>query len=584
MVGLLLLCPHDGVSKTFTVASIQFNPRFANTADNVNDLAELFSRAAKNGAKVIVAPEMATSGYMYQDRKEISPFVETIPGPTTDRFADIANRHNCYLVWGMAEVDWETKLYYNASVIVGPGDVLEKYRKIQLWETDMHWAAWGDGETPICGTEWGNLSLAICQGANVFELFRIAMLKGSDLVCFSTNSSGQTVGTLQARAIENGLYVVSANRSDEEKGFNMTGCSAVWSPTGEKLAEAARDTEEIIYADIDTSLYEHKEAIKAQRKPELYLELMLNIAPWNYRATKKEDAKQVYAVALQYEPARGRKDMNKEKVSALLRNSILDLRVPSGSGLLIVLPEYSLTGRVAVDTVRKVAERVDGSTLKYAREISLKYDAYVVYGLIEKAGKGFYNTAVMVRPNGKKYEYVRKVHLNEYDQQWALPGDEFRVFDTSDLGRVGILVGSDAYFPEAGGILAVKRADIVAIPSSWHGEVAGNGNIAIDAKVNPHAARGGMVLWDSLAWNFLYYTVVANFVGTSNAYLGKSGIYSLDPIYGLESPALAKSTDEEAVAGSFWTIHGGDVNHWITQELYINSRRHGAVYYPLIRR
>ena len=87
----------------FKVAAIQFNPELGVLGKNVDALAERFEQAAKSGAKIIVAPEMATTGYLYRDRTDIAKVVETIPGPTTQRFEKIASRYGCYIAWGMPE-------------------------------------------------------------------------------------------------------------------------------------------------------------------------------------------------------------------------------------------------------------------------------------------------------------------------------------------------------------------------------------------------------------------------------------------------------------------------------------------------
>lgn len=589
---LLWIAPWILWAEVYQVASVQFNPTMFEKSRNVEELYRLFRKAAKKDAKVIVAPEMATVGYTYKDRDEIMPFVETIPGDTTARFSEISQKYKCYIAWGMAEKDPKTGLFYNSMALVGPEGYLGKYRKTNLWETDTHWAAWGNKAPPVYKTPWGNITMTICQGANYIETFRMAMLDGADIVCFATNSSGQTIGCLQARAIENGLYIISANRSNEERGFTMKGCSAIWSPTGEKLDEAGIDTEEIIYAEIDTTRFGEKEGIKARRKPELYLELMLHIAPWDFQANT--EPKNVMAIALQYEPAVGSVRENKLRVEELLKDALAQsykINIAEAARLqdvskqlvdkhaLVVLPEYSFTGRVPLADVRNYAETLDGKIVSYVSQFATTFGAYFVFALIEMDGKDLYNTAVLIGPDGKTIGTTRKIHLNDYDRLWAKAGKKFRVFDTPYLGKVGLLIGSDAYMPESGAILAVKRADIVAIPSSWHGEVAGDGEIAINPEINPHAKRGGMVLWDNMAWNFLYYTVVANFVGTENRYLGKSGIYSLDPIYGIESPGLARTMKDEAVVGTFRTIHS---DHWINQQKYIDSRRPDDLYHPII--
>ena len=89
----------------------------------------MVEEAAKNDAKLIVLVEMATTAYCFFDRAEIAPYVEPIPGPTTERFGELAARYGCYIVVGMPEVDHETDIYYNSLALVGPDGVVGKYRK-----------------------------------------------------------------------------------------------------------------------------------------------------------------------------------------------------------------------------------------------------------------------------------------------------------------------------------------------------------------------------------------------------------------------------------------------------------------------
>ena len=573
---------------TFKVAAVQFNPRIYRLEENVERLSRAFEEAARRGAKVIVAPEMATTGYLYKDREDIKAFVDTVPGKTTRRFAELARQYGCYLAWGMPEKDLETGLFYNSMALLGPEGYVGKYRKSHLWECEAHWAAWGNLGIPVFSTPYGNVSLLICQDANYMETFRIAMLAGADIVCFATNSSGQTVAHLQARAVRNGLYVISANRSDAETDrrtgqvFQMKGSSAVWSPSGEKLAEAGIDTEEIICATIDPTRFAEKQARKDERRPELYKGLIRHIAPWNELATKKP--RSVRAVALQYEPVIGDIRENRSVVEDLLQAALAGDENSKPKQTLVVLPELSLTGPIPTATVAQHAEDLHGETATWFGELAARYRAYVVFAMIEREGGALYNTAVLVAPGGRVAGRVRKIHLNKYDRSWARPGKRFAVFKANGLGRVGILVGNDAYLPEPALMLAVERADIVAVPSSWHGEVAGDGSIRINPNINPHSQQGGMVLWDDMAWSNLYYVVVANFVGTGKRFLGRSGIYSLDPIYGIESPGLARGIKEQTVVGLFQTLNNGERSHWIDQQKYIASRRPDDLYYPLIKR
>lgn len=65
-------------NKSIKVAAVQFNPQLNERDKNIEALLKVVEEAAQNGAKLIVTPEMATTGYQYASRKAIEPFVDTI--------------------------------------------------------------------------------------------------------------------------------------------------------------------------------------------------------------------------------------------------------------------------------------------------------------------------------------------------------------------------------------------------------------------------------------------------------------------------------------------------------------------------
>jgi predicted amidohydrolase len=584
-------------SQPIKVAAIQFNPKLGVLHENVDALAEQFESAAKRGAKIIVAPEMATTGYLYVDRRDIAEVVDTIPGPTTRRFEKIASKYGCYLVWGMPERDPETALFYNSAAIVGPEGFVGKYRKTHLWESEAHWSAWGNLGVPVFDTIFGRVALLICQDANYVETFRLAALAGADIVCFSTNSSGQTIGHLQARAIQNGVFIVSANRSDTEVDsysgdpFRMKGCSAIWCPDGRKLAEAGIDGPETVYATIDPAAFPTRVDRLSERRPETYVAMARHVAPWNMRATNQP--RWIEAVAVQYRPLAGKKIANRELVERMLDNQLDefparcnhddDTSESRHATRLIVLPELSLVGRAAAGRMRGLAEELgNGPTHRWAVGLARRFHAFVVCGFPERDGEKLFNAVTVVNRDGKRIGHARKVHLTAEDRNWATAGDGWTVVRAGQLGRLGILIGKDSYVPESGTVMAIQRADIVVVPASWHGEIAGDGAIAINPAINPHASRKAMVLWDEMAWGQQFYAVVANMAGDQDRPGGRSGIYSTDPIYGITSPAIARRDGQEVVVGEFQTLNGDHPEHWIDQHHYIGSRRPDALYHPLI--
>jgi predicted amidohydrolase len=141
---------------------------------------------------------------------------------------------------------------------------------------------------------------------------------------------------------------------------------------------------------------------------------------------------------------------------------------------------------------------------------------YLVAGLVERGHDGrLFNTAVVVNGDGL-VTIARKVHLTADDRCWAAPGDLGLVTVDLPVGRVGLLIGHDAFLPESPRVLAIDGADLIACPAlmGWP----------------PHLAAGGdpdrFNLWRQRARENKLYLVVAN---GAAAYTGFSGIYGPDP-------------------------------------------------------
>ncbi|MGI6126634.1 MAG: nitrilase-related carbon-nitrogen hydrolase [Planifilum sp.] len=564
----------------FYAASVQFNPRLNRRDENIEALYEVVRQAAEGGAKLIVTPEMATTGYQYEDRQAISPFVDTIPGIATRRLGEIAERYGAYIVLGMAEVEQETGLFYNSAALIGPEGVLGKYRKLHLWATEEPWACPGDLGVPVFSTAIGNIALIICMDAVYFETARLAALQGADILAFPTNSSGQTVTLLQGRARSNGLYIVSANRSNTEKEYHMVGGSALWSPRGELLdatpyrAEPAQgmDDPSWVMARIDPALYENPAKQRLQeRRPALYTDLMLHRGSWGFPPSP---SRSIAAAALQYTPCIGDKGANLAKIEGLLEETAF----PETGERLIVLPELSLTGPVShlpKEQIRRWAETEAGSTLREMGRLARRYRASVVFGMIEKREEALYNAAVLLNPAGEIEGIYRKAHLTADERRWAKPGDELPVFSTKELGRVGLMLGYDALFPEVAGVMAVNRADLLVIPAVFREEMGCEVRRYPGQDPEPDSAEG-MIPWDTLARDVQAPVVVAQFAG--HPLQGRSAVYTLRQ--GGESTRVqAASRDrEEVLLANFSTARE---EGWFNQ-VKLNQTRRTAFYKPLV--
>src|SRR5438105_15290125 len=199
------------VYSSYRAAAIQYEPTLGEKEKNVTELLRLVEEAAQHEARLIVLPEMATTGYCWESRAEIAPHVEPIPGPTTDRFQQLAASYGCLIAISLPEVDPATNVYYNSMALIGPEGVIGTYRKIHSYISDPRWARDGDLGMPVWETPLGRLAGLICMDAEYFEEARILALHQADVWLFPTNwlDEKRPSSWSLASAFENGRYLMA---------------------------------------------------------------------------------------------------------------------------------------------------------------------------------------------------------------------------------------------------------------------------------------------------------------------------------------------------------------------------------------
>lgn len=142
--------------------------------------------------------------------------------------------------------------------------------------------------------------------------------------------------------------------------------------------------------------------------------------------------------------------------------------VENGANL-IVLPELATTGYCFSGREEAFAHAQSvpsGQTVQAWAAFAARHRIHLVGCLVEQDGLRLYDTAVLVGPDGYIGRY-RKTHLWNNEKLWFSPGDEgFPVFDTK-IGRIGMLVCWDIWFPEPARILTQLGADIICTPTNW---------------------------------------------------------------------------------------------------------------------
>src|SRR5688572_25946883 len=270
LLACVALVSADDRPVTVKVAAVQCSSDMADVAANRTKLTLLVREAAANGAKVIVLPEAAITGYLSQDLKtnwrvpdwpivpafegkEPRGFAETVPGESTEHFARLAKELDVYVTVPLVEVEAgpdgrpleDDPKYYNTVCLAAPsGKIVAHYRKLTPWPyPEQSWATPGDRGVATFDTEYGRVGLAICYDIHtILEKYR-----GHDLWALlypiawvdDEHPAEWFWHKLPQRVARFNHYVIGANWSvDARQDWRGYGFSTIISPSGEVLATA----------------------------------------------------------------------------------------------------------------------------------------------------------------------------------------------------------------------------------------------------------------------------------------------------------------------------------------------------------
>jgi N-carbamoylputrescine amidase len=242
----------------------------ADIADNKSRLAVKIADLAKAGAELIVLQELHNGLYFCQV-EDVNNFdlAETIPGPSTAFFGELAKEHGVVIVTSLFERR-APGLYHNTAVVLEKdGDIAGIYRKMHIPDDPGYYEKFyftpGDlGFKPV-ETSLGKLGVLVCWDQWYPEAARLMALQGAELLIYPTaigydphdtkeeqerqRMAWQTVQ--RGHAVANGLPVITVNRVGEEDGVPFWGTSFVAGPQGELLYEASTTEEECVIVEVD---------------------------------------------------------------------------------------------------------------------------------------------------------------------------------------------------------------------------------------------------------------------------------------------------------------------------------------------
>ncbi len=271
----------------------------------IERLVALLREAHRRGAEFVTFPELALTTFfprywMSEAEAEERFFERSMPGPSTQPLFDEARRLGLGFYLGYAELTPEGRRF-NAAVIVGrDGTIAGRYRKIHLPGHAEHkpeapfqhlakkFFEVGDLGFRAFDTDGARMDMCLCNDRRWPETYRVMALQGAEVVVLGYNTPSVNIHwdepahlrttthliSLQANAYQNGIWVAAAAKCGAEDGHHMIGSSVIVAPTGEIVARATGEEDEVICAQADLALgahfREHVFNFAKHRRPEHY--------------------------------------------------------------------------------------------------------------------------------------------------------------------------------------------------------------------------------------------------------------------------------------------------------------------------
>ena len=264
------------------IACAQVAPAVGDAEGNRRLAREALRAATEAGARIVLLPELVTSGYVFESAEEAHALA--IPVAELADWAEEAARAEAVIVGGFAELG-EDDAVYNSAAVYGPDGLLAVYRKTHLWDREKLCFEAGAEAPPVLDTPYGRIGVAVCYDLYFPELTRGLALAGADLIALPANlplfprPEGERpveIALAQATAHVNKVWVAVCDRAGPERGVEWTGASCIVDPDGWLAAGPVEGYGEgNLRADCDLALAREKawgerNDVRKDLRPELY--------------------------------------------------------------------------------------------------------------------------------------------------------------------------------------------------------------------------------------------------------------------------------------------------------------------------
>lgn len=265
-----------------TVAVVQTQPVLGDLEANLYQMAQMVEKICKEeDTDLIVFPELATTGV--ENGVNFNHLAERVPGHQFNVLANKAADYATHIVFGLPTKEKVESIFYNSAIAIGPdGELLNEYRKIHLKGEEK--LSFRPGyRFSVFDTAFGTVGVVIGWDIAFPEAARTLVLQGAEIIClpaaYETPYQREWRAFTVARAIENGVYLLAANRVGEEPSRQYFGESMIVAPNGEIMSHLFDAEEEeapptgYAFAKIDT------DAVRRYREE---MQIIMSRSPISY--------------------------------------------------------------------------------------------------------------------------------------------------------------------------------------------------------------------------------------------------------------------------------------------------------------
>lgn len=268
------------------VGAAQIDILIGDKSSNLEKCLRCLEEAHRQGIELLVFPECTLSGYVFERFEEACQVSESIPGKSTELLERASRKYHIMTVVGLLEREGQS--LYNTVVLIGPNGLVGKYRKTHLLVLGVDRLVQPGNDLSTFPIQGGKAGMLICYDTRLPEPARVLALKGAQVI-FNPANLPQNAEAYpnffnRARACENRVYFISANRVGTERGVFFIGRSQIVEYTGNILAESDGVNEGLIKAEINLTKASVKHVVNIpgeyefdlfkDRRPQLYNSLV----------------------------------------------------------------------------------------------------------------------------------------------------------------------------------------------------------------------------------------------------------------------------------------------------------------------